>query len=115
MEVSRTENNNLVSGTATELRTTGHADLARPNDKSDHTAETLPSSNLQVKERAEAERGQKHDYFGHTVIKGQKQHKITFRDIISGQRIADVKEVESYKEYNVLTTDSSAQCSCKLL
>ena len=57
----------------------------------------------------------KRDYYGTTIDKSRKQHHITFRDIISGQQIADVKEVESFKEFNVLSESVNAQCDCSLL
>lgn len=57
----------------------------------------------------------KRDFFGTTIDKSKKQHHITFRDIVSGQQLADVKEVESYKEFNVLSESVNTQCDCALL
>ncbi len=57
----------------------------------------------------------KKDFYGTTIDKSKKQHHITFRDVVSGQQIADVKEVESYKEFNVLSDAVNAQCTCSLL
>ena len=42
-----------------------------------------------------------------------KSH-IQFRDTLHGQKIADVKLVESYKEYNVLPDDPK-ECACNPL
>ena len=39
---------------------------------------------------------------------------IRFRDMVSGQRIADVLLVESYKEYNILL-DDPGECACAVL
>ncbi len=39
---------------------------------------------------------------------------IKFRDAVQGQHIADVKLVESYKQYNILPDDPK-DCSCALL
>ena len=42
------------------------------------------------------------------------QH-IKFRDMIQGQKIAEVQFVESYKEFNVLSDDPKDCASCILL
>ena len=58
---------------------------------------------------------QKKDYYGTSIDKAKKQHHITFRDVVRGQAIADIKEVESFKEFNVLIETNNAQCSCCVL
>ena len=42
------------------------------------------------------------------------RNHIRFRDMVSGQRLADVLLVESYKEYNILI-DDPGECACTLL
>jgi len=55
---------------------------------------------------------QKKDYYGTLIDKVTKQHHITFRDIVAGKQIADIKEVESYKEYNAFEEQINPQCKC---
>ncbi len=72
--------NNLGSLTATETRTNDHSESASTDKPKAVEAKEKPTG--------EARGGQKHDYFGNTVVRGQKQHKIVFRDIVSGQQLA---------------------------
>jgi hypothetical protein len=45
------------------------------------------------------------------VIKKKNKH-ITFRDTVTGKSIADVKEVESYKQYNKSCIGASSNFFC---
>ena len=54
------------------------------------------------------------DRFG-TLIGGTKKQRVVFRDSIAGHKVSDIKEVESYKDYNVLKEADKASCSCALL
>lgn len=75
---------------------------------------------LQSKENSNNEKNQrkpnepKKDFFGTDIDKEKKRHHITFRDI-TGKELVDIKEVESWKEYNVLNETVNAQCSCLVL
>ena len=62
----------------------------------------------------DTKRGRK-DRKGITIDRGKRIHHIMFRDELAGKKIADVKEVESYKSYNLLIEESTTGCSCVLL
>eukprot|EP00831_Metopus_contortus_P069400 TRINITY_DN6237_c0_g1_i5.p1 TRINITY_DN6237_c0_g1~~TRINITY_DN6237_c0_g1_i5.p1 ORF type:complete len:158 (+),score=37.03 TRINITY_DN6237_c0_g1_i5:105-578(+) len=63
---------------------------------------------------AQGKKKKKKDFFGTKIEKDGKRHHISFRDIM-GESIADVKEVESYKEFNQLVEETPPQCSCLLI
>ena len=94
--------------TATDTKKYGPSLTVQETQKLKETATNITSLTHQPGES-------KKDYFGTKIDKAKRQHHITFRDIVSGQQIADVKEVESYKEFNMLAEAESPQCSCLLL
>ena len=57
------------------------------------------------------------DYFGKAINRKKKDYHVTFRDIVDGCCLFDVKEVESYKELNVVIIYKKEQpspCSCTI-
>jgi hypothetical protein len=53
----------------------------------------------------------RYDKNGETIAKGMKFH-VTFKDsVIEGESLAEVKDVESYKRFNTLSTNTQA-CGC---
>ena len=59
-------------------------------------------------------KSERKDRYG-SVIVSNKKHKVCFRDSIQpGQAVADIKMVESYKEYNVLKEEGGCGCGCLL-
>ena len=47
------------------------------------------------------------DRFGIKITRGKKKHKVTFRDQVGKGKVAKVHYVESFKKYNVETTNST--------
>ena len=59
---------------------------------------------------------ERRDTSGNNIEKGQK-FKLTFRDKVqTGQSVADVNFVESYKKYNAMddTEESTTICKCSI-
>eukprot|EP00826_Nyctotherus_ovalis_P063259 TRINITY_DN9261_c0_g2_i2.p2 TRINITY_DN9261_c0_g2~~TRINITY_DN9261_c0_g2_i2.p2 ORF type:complete len:126 (+),score=22.55 TRINITY_DN9261_c0_g2_i2:42-419(+) len=57
----------------------------------------------------------KRDRYGTEISKARKLHRVTFRDVITGKNLADVKEVESYKAYNVLNEGKKEDGICYIV
>lgn len=57
------------------------------------------------------------DRNGTAISHGSKSHHIRFRDEAGGMRVADVKEVESYKDFNRFAEEvpATASCTCVLM
>ena len=55
------------------------------------------------------------DCRGVTIDHGKKMQRICFRDETKGKELADVIEVESYKDYNKLAEEEVTSCACSLL
>lgn len=57
------------------------------------------------------------DAKGNSIIKGQKKHTVTFCDLISRRNIAEIVQVDSFKQYNVDVSifPEETGCSCKCL
>ena len=56
------------------------------------------------------------DRNGENIDKRSKKHRITFRDEITGEQVADVVEVTSYKKYNNTSSNvDTIRCSCWIL
>ena len=47
------------------------------------------------------------DRFGTKISRGKKKHRVTFKDQIGKGKVAKVYFVESFKKYNVETTNST--------
>ena len=78
------------------------------NNESKVLIEELPQETINIKERK--------DRMGNIIVKGKKQHHITFRDTITERNIADVIVVQSYKKYNDTSfDDDDDSCECLLL
>eukprot|EP00826_Nyctotherus_ovalis_P004351 TRINITY_DN10936_c0_g1_i7.p2 TRINITY_DN10936_c0_g1~~TRINITY_DN10936_c0_g1_i7.p2 ORF type:complete len:145 (+),score=36.82 TRINITY_DN10936_c0_g1_i7:157-591(+) len=60
-------------------------------------------------------RSMRKDRNGEHIDRKTRRHHITFRDEVTGGRVADVMEVPSYKKYNFSADEEVEQCSCKLL
>ena len=61
----------------------------------------------------------KRDYFGNIIDKTNKEQHISFRDVVTGKELTDIKEVESYKVYNamdgeVVEEPIQPKCECVL-
>jgi hypothetical protein len=57
----------------------------------------------------------KRDRYGNEIDKSKKLQHISFIDLITGKNLADIKEVESYKEYNVLDGEKSEKSFCVII
>ncbi len=56
------------------------------------------------------------DRRGNAIDRGRKGHRITFRDEIRGEQIAEVIEVDSYKQFNLLAEEANTVgCTCAIL
>ena len=80
----------------------------RPLSAREHQTnrENVPSR-MKKKERKDSR--------GIAIDKLKKGHHIAFRDFATGKSIAEVKDVESYKDYNRLNEEPTSGCSCLLL
>ena len=114
---------NCIYTLAADVKSMERLDAVRLSDRTKNTTttETLPA-NIQIKEKQfmetldpKALRNNKKDHYGNVIAKGQKVHKISFRDTLGGQQIADIVEVESYKEFNVMSDVEGPKCSCAVL
>ena len=61
----------------------------------------------------------KRDYYGTIIDKEKHQQHVVFRDIVPGMAVADIREVECYKQYNLMEDEPEEiiepKCNCKLL
>ena len=56
------------------------------------------------------------DRNGEIIDKKSKRHRITFRDEITGEQVADVVEVSSYKKYNNTSSNvDTVRCDCRII
>jgi hypothetical protein len=79
----------------------------------------------QKKKKRRKRDGSRRDRFGTLIQKGgEKSHKVTFRDKSRNKKpLVDVKEVESFKEYNLYgfhpteggeTQEKTFKCNCAI-
>ncbi len=84
---------------------------SRAEDSKDSKAGLGPTRQGQGGDGKEARK----DRFGTRIDKDKKKHRISFRDNVNAGRLADVHEVESYRQYNVLVDTTTTGCTCHLL
>eukprot|EP00347_Sterkiella_histriomuscorum_P017147 403350489 len=53
------------------------------------------------------------DQFGVRIVKGQKNHKISFIDDVMDYKLAEINIVESYKEYYRYDNNRETEVACK--
>ena len=80
------------------------------SNSNNHTDQNILNNSKQNNKK------ERKDHMGNVIKKKAKNVHITFRDSVGGCNLADVKEVESYKEYNVLADNTTPPpptgCSC---
>ena len=82
----------------------------------DSAAKKVSSSTLpNLKQQQTPDNNARKDRTGKVIERGSKKHHISFRDIIKGGNVADVNEVESYKQYNMDEEEKTTVCGCALL
>ena len=85
------------------------------------TNNTKMSQQKVSEQNGSSSREPKRDFFGSIIDKEKKQQHIVFRDILAGKQVADINEVESYKEYNAMDYDEVEEelpppkCKCEIL
>ena len=64
------------------------------------------------------EKVRRKDSKGQEIVKGKKMHSLVFVDEISKKQLLDIIEVESYKEFNHISTEeefsSGSGFNCKV-
>ena len=87
---------------------------SRPSSRASDPKESKGGQGPATQGSAAEGRGRR-DRFGTRIEKEQKRHRITFRDNVNAGKLADVHEVESYRQYNVLVETTTTGCQCRLL
>ena len=55
------------------------------------------------------------DRRGELIDKKAKKHHITFKDDVTGEQVAEITEVISYKKHYYYSDDRVEECSCRIL
>eukprot|EP00347_Sterkiella_histriomuscorum_P012908 403366759 len=70
---------------------------------------------FQAQNQNQLQQGPRRDRYGNVIRIGEKAHKLSFRDQVEkGEKISQIYEVESWKQYNTPTDmdDSAFSCKC---
>ena len=98
---------NSVKVTVRKSLATTNADTEICSTKASMNKQKLKRPSFYLFENIEKTR---EDAYGNFIIKGKKDHKVSFKDNVSNENIAEVILVENY---NSTKTNSNDECICK--